>query len=259
MASSQVLTKGDASAILDPDHLTIKRDRQLIEIPLAAVQEVRADGDTTLVVVLTDGAAHRIDGANATATAAFRTALDEALPEDRDPAGSSLVTMETEPADKTWQLWVGLCAVVLGYIGYVVWVGFAAPDSRWSWQVVLVAGIPLALGLVGTIAALGATLNRVTFARRGITVQATMAYHANGRKLGYYTFTDQSGNQYAYHPMANRSTQSIHVVYDPRRPSDNAARRPPFEVALMHVLGWLLALACMGLGVAGAAAPFLWQ
>ncbi|MFE5483198.1 hypothetical protein [Streptomyces sp. NPDC056527] len=183
--------------------------------------------------------------------------LDEALPEGRDPAGSSLVTTETEPSDKVWQLWVAVFAVVLGYIGYVVWVGFAVPDSRWSWQVVLVAGIPLALGLLGSIAALNSTLNRVTLARRGITVRASMAYHANGRKLGYYTYTDAGGNQYSHHPAANRSTQNIDVVYDPRSPRVNAVRRPLVEVVLMHLLGWLVALGCLGTGVAGAAAPFI--
>lgn len=257
MASSQVLSKGNSSATLGPDHLVIKQGRQRTEIPLEAVQEARAGGGTDLCVVLTDGAVHRLHGGNATATEAFRIALDEALPEVRNPAGSSLVTTATEPSViKAWQVWLGILAFAAGYMGFVVWVGHSAPDSQ-AWPLVLFAVVPLGLGLPCTLGMLFKTTERVVLARRGITVLGTMAYHENGRRLGSYTFTDTDGNEHAHQPTFGRSADTLHVVYDPRRPGDNVSRRPLPEVLLMYFFGWLFSLGILAMGVFMVAAPFM--
>lgn len=257
MASSQVLSKGSSSALLGPDRLIIKQGRRRTEIPLEAVQEVRSGGDTVLRVVLTDGAVHRLDGGNATATEAFRVALDEALPEVRNPAGSSLVTTGSEPSViKAWQVWVGILVFVAGYIGFVVWVGHSAPDPE-SWPLVIFAVFPLGVGLPCTLGLLFKTMERVVLARRGITVLATATYHVNGRKLGSYTFTDIDGADYSHHPTFGRSTETMQVVYDPRQPADNVSRRPVPEVLLMYFFGWLFSLGFLAMGVFMVAAPFM--
>ncbi|WP_407837981.1 hypothetical protein ACE1OC_18860 [Streptomyces sp. DSM 116496] len=257
MASSQVLSKGNSSATLGPDRLVIKQGRQRTEIPLEAVQEVRAGGDTVLRVVLTDGAVHRLDGGNATATEAFRIALDEALPAERNPAGSSLVITETEPSViKAWQVWVGILVFVAGYLGFVVWVGHSAPDPE-SWPLVLFAVVPLGVGLPCTVVVLWKTKDRVVLARRGITVLASAAYHVNGVKLSSYRFTDVDGNEHTHQPMFGRSAATIQVVYDPRRPTDNIARRPLPEVLLMYFFGSLFSLGFLAMGVFMVAAPFM--
>ncbi|MCJ0873594.1 hypothetical protein [Streptomyces sp. AP-93] len=80
------------SATLRAGHLRIQQGPQYTLIPLAAVQEARAGEELLVEIALTDGAVHRLSGANPTATAAFAAALNRALPEDRDPAGSALVT-----------------------------------------------------------------------------------------------------------------------------------------------------------------------
>ncbi|NML50156.1 hypothetical protein HHL19_10825 [Streptomyces sp. R302] len=55
MCSPQVLAKGDHIAILRDGHLTIERERVVITVPLAAIEEVRRTGATSLTLVLTDG------------------------------------------------------------------------------------------------------------------------------------------------------------------------------------------------------------
>ncbi len=253
MASSQVLAKGDASAILDPGRLTIERDRKSTKIPLAAVQEARPDGDTAVQVVLTDGVVHRIEGANPTATAAFLTALNDALPEARDPGGSALVTVDAQPPQiKVAQLVGGICAVVLAYIGYVVWAG---SHEAGTWPIVLVSGVPLVIGLLGVAILVINGRDRMVLARRGITVRAVRAYHPNGKKLGYYTFTDANGDRYSH--FASRSTEGIHVVYDPENPHCKVARGSLVLVVLRHAVGWIFSLGCLALGLAGALTPFL--
>ncbi|MER5488438.1 hypothetical protein ABT024_35205 [Streptomyces sp. NPDC002812] len=257
MASSQVLSKGNSSATLGPDRLIVKQGRQRKEIPLEAVSEVRAGGDTVLRVVLTDGVVHRLDGGNPTATEAFRVALDEALPAERNPAGSSLVVTEREPsAIKAWQVWVGILLLAAGYMGYVVWVGHSAPDPQ-AWPLVLFAVFPLGLGLPLTLGILFKTVERVVLARRGITVLGAMTYHANGRQRGSYVFTDTDGNEHIHQPTFGGSSENLQIVYDPRSPGDNAPRRPLPEVLLMYTFGWLFSLGFLALGVFMVAAPFL--
>ncbi|MET9854837.1 hypothetical protein ABZY57_18050 [Streptomyces sp. NPDC006450] len=58
-------------------------------------------------------------------------------------------------------------------------------------------------------------------------------------------------------PGRESTTQTLHVVYDPRRPRDNVARRPLPEVLLMHFSGWLLSLGMLATGGFMVAAPFM--
>ncbi|MCP3758310.1 hypothetical protein [Streptomyces sp. TBY4] len=257
MSSSQVLSKGNSSATLGPDRLIVKQGRQRKEIPLEAVSEVRADGGTALRVVLTDGAVHRLDGGNATATEAFRVALDEALPAERNPAGSSLVVTEREPSSiKAWQVWVGILLFACGYMGYVVWVGHSAPDPE-TWPLVLFAVFPLGVGLPLTLFILLKTVDRVALARRGITVLGAMTYHPNGRQRGSYVFTDTDGGEHTHQPTFGRSSESLQIVYDPRSPGTSAPRRPLPELLLMYFFGWIISLGILALGVLMVVAPFM--
>ncbi|MCP3760475.1 hypothetical protein [Streptomyces sp. TBY4] len=99
MSSSHVLIGRGAdrgtSATLESGRLRILRGPEVTLIPLAAVREVRAWGESLVEILLTDGAVHQVSGSNPTATAAFTAALNRALPQERDPAGSALVTIES--------------------------------------------------------------------------------------------------------------------------------------------------------------------
>ncbi|MFJ5773554.1 hypothetical protein [Streptomyces sp. NPDC093094] len=253
MASAQVLVKGYASARLDPDRITVERDRTYTKIPLAAVREARPDGATAIEVVLTDGVVHRLEGPNPTATAAFLGALDAALPEERDPAGSASVV--TEPAGvplKMRYVTGALAALVLPWTGWTVWAGSREPGS---WFFVFVSGLPLLLGLLGTFALLTSLYDRLVLARRGITVRAVRAYGADGRALGHHAYTDAAGAP--HHHYSGRKGETLLVVYDPQRPGRKVARQWWVLVALQFLAGAVCALGCLALGLAGALFPFL--
>ncbi|MGW7056608.1 hypothetical protein [Streptomyces sp. NPDC054887] len=255
MLSSQVLVHGDVDAILDSGCLTVRRDRQITHIPLAAVREVRPRGDKALEVVLTDGAVHRIEGGNAYATAAFLTALNNALPEERDPADSTLITTEDGGhVLKTWQVWTGGAAVLAAYAGYVWWTGATHGGTMGFFA--FVGALGTLIGLLCTLTVLGNAVDRVVLARRGITVLAKRAYYPNGKKARHYTFTDTSGNEFTQ-DAPNRVTENIHVVYDPHMPSHHKAREPPFMIILKHAFGGALSLGVLWLGGWAVLAPYL--
>ncbi|WP_327241058.1 hypothetical protein [Streptomyces sp. NBC_01320] len=165
---------------LGSERLTIDRDRTCTTIPLAVVQEVRQDGDTALRIVLTDGVAHRIEGANATATGAFLSALNDALPAERDPAGSASVTVESLPPEiRMWQVVLGIVVALLLCAGYVAWAGSHKADS---WPVVAITLLLLLAGLLGAVLLVISARGRVILARRGLTVRAVREYFPTGRR-----------------------------------------------------------------------------
>ncbi|MFI8764320.1 hypothetical protein ACIGN6_05310 [Streptomyces sp. NPDC053792] len=255
MLSSQVLAKGDADAILDADLLTLKRDRTITRIPLAAVKEVHPRGDTALEVVLTDGPTHRIEGGNAYATALFLTALGNALPAERDPAGSALVTTEDAGFTlKMWQAWTGGAAVVAAYVGYV-W-GTTAAHGGEMGLAAFFGLFGLIMGLLLTLVVVMSVIDRVILARRGVIVVARRTYYPNGKKARHYTFTDTSGNEYTQ-DAPNRVTENIHVVYDPEKPARHAARETVFMIVLKRAFGGAFSLATLALGLWGVLAPYI--
>ncbi|MCX4982640.1 hypothetical protein [Streptomyces sp. NBC_00572] len=255
MLSSQVLTKGDTDAILDPGLLTISRDRLITRIPLAAVQEVHPRGDKALEIVLTDRAVHRIEGGNAYATTAFLTALNNALPEERDPAGSALVTTEEGGFIlKMWQAWTGGAAALAAYVGYVWWT--AAAHGGGMGLAAFAGLLALLVGLLSTFAVVMSVIDKAVLARRGITVVARRAYYPNGKKARHYTFTDTSGNEHSQ-DAPHRVTENIHVVYDPEKPARHAARETVFMIVLKHTSGGALALGILSLGLWGVLAPYI--
>ncbi|MEU8779180.1 hypothetical protein [Streptomyces sp. NPDC048606] len=255
MTSHQVLVRRNSSATLRPDRLSIEqeRGRVRVEIPLAAIQEAARDGETSIRIVLTDGELRSIQGGNPNATEAFLTALNTALPEERDPAGSALVTTEEDSSTfKRWHLLVGGGAVLLAYVGYVSWVGgtYGIPHAF----ITTVSILGALFGLLFAGAFVGSFLDRVTLARRGITVVAARGRYPNGKRHGYFTYTDPSGNE--YHHFSGRSSPTLHLVYDPQRPGANAVRQTFAWMTVKHVLGLALALGIAWLGVLGIAAPF---
>ncbi|MFJ8658284.1 hypothetical protein [Streptomyces sp. NPDC093795] len=256
MLSPQVLSKGDQYTVLRPDRLTMTEGREITHVPLAAVQEVRPDGDKALTIVLTDGVTRRLQGGNAYATSAFLTAVTAALPERRDPAGSALVTTEDRGAViKVWQVWTGGVAFLAACVGYVWWTGSTHGDgmgmAAFGGLFGLIIGVPL------TFLAFDGVTNRAVLRRRGITVAATRHYHPNGKRASWYKFTDTSGNEHTTSYGANRSTPEIHVVYDPERPSRNAAVEPLYSTVVKFLFGGGVSLAILALGLWGVLAPYI--
>ncbi|MFC9705203.1 hypothetical protein ACFTWD_31420 [Streptomyces sp. NPDC056943] len=256
MLSPQVLSKGDQSTVLRPDRLTTTEGRQITHIPLAAVQEVRPDGDTALTIVLTDGATRRITGGNAYAATAFRTALTAALPEQRDPAGSALVTTEEGGAViKVWQVWVGALTLLAAFGGYVWWTG-----SAHGADMGFIAFFAAPGALFGVLACGGvyhSVDTRVVLRRRGITVAAARHYYPNGKRASYYKYTDTSGNEHTTDYGSGRPTQEIHIVYDPEAPSTSVAVEPLYSTVVKHLFYASLSLAVLALGLWGVLAPYI--
>ncbi|MFI8322771.1 hypothetical protein [Streptomyces sp. NPDC085529] len=257
MRSPQVLAKGAHIAILRDGHLTIEQDRIVTTVPLAAVDEVRQTGATSLVLVLTDGVTRRLPEGNTYSAPAFRTAVTEALPAERDPAGSSLLTTE-EGRDSIplWAVWVGVVGFLGAYTAYVWWTG--ATHGGGMGTAAFGAVLGLLFGGLGVLAAVLSARDRVLLARRGITVVATRAYYPNGKKASYYKFTDASGNELTTSYGSGRATHEIHVVYDPEDPSRrHAAAEPAYATVVKHTLGLLTAGAVLALGLWGALAPYV--
>ncbi|CAM5320391.1 hypothetical protein SNARM312S_04973 [Streptomyces narbonensis] len=253
--SSQVLIKDGSTAALTPDRLTLTRDsgRVRVEIPLAVVQRADLSGETGIRVRLTDEAVHSIPGGNATATAAFLAALNAALPEERDPAGSTLVTTEVNEGTRSWVWWSAGSAFLLAYIGYVVWVGLAHEGFD---AVAAFFSVPIALlGLACVGALIGKALDRVALARRGITVVATKGYHPNGRAKRYFAYTDAHGNEHL--SDSSGAGQTAHIIYLPESPGTNVARLPLPWVVLKYTVSLVIGLGILVFGALGLALPFI--
>lgn len=257
MRSPQVLAKGAHIAILRDGHLTIEQDRIVTTVPLAAVEEVRQTGATSLTLVLTDGVTRPLPEGNTYSAPAFHAAVTEALPDRRDPAGSALLTTEERgPVIPVWALWLGVLGALGAYVAYVWFTSAAHGPGMGAAAFGAFPGV--LLGGLGVVAVLRSTGDRVLLARRGITVVATRAYHPNGKRANHYRFTDASGNQLTTHYGSNRPTNEIHVVYDPEAPSKrHAATEPAYSTVVKHALGLLLTGGVLALGLWGALAPYV--
>ncbi|MGW6394435.1 hypothetical protein ACWFR1_28930 [Streptomyces sp. NPDC055103] len=251
MTSQQILVQGSSTAALGPDHLALTEEggRVRIEIPYAAIKRVAmADGETLIRVLLTDQETYGIPVGNPTATEAFLTALEKALPEERDPAGSALVVTKEKKTGGAWMLW----STLLAFLGYTVWVGVAYYVDM---ALLTFASTLAALfGLACLVSVVGKIRHRVICARRGITVLCTLPRHPNGWRE-HFTFTDTSGN--VHHSNDKTSDQNGYVVYVPERPSINVIRKPLAWLLVKYTFGLVVPLGILVLGVLGIAVPYL--
>ncbi|MFJ5828924.1 hypothetical protein [Streptomyces sp. NPDC093089] len=255
MLSPQILAKGADSAVLEDDRLVITTTGTRKEIPLAVIQEVRRDTETSLEVVLTDGVPHRVTGGNPTATTLFHTALDAALPAERDPAGSALVTVEDDPGAVPWWSVLGWStAFVAAYTGYVWWT--AAAHGGAMAFIAFFAGFGTLFGLLGVLATASNLHDRWVLKRRGVTVRATADHYPNGKRSEYYKYTDTHGNEYLQRGSSN-STPHIHVVYDPRKTGRHVQRKWLPVLVTQYAFGSLAALGVLALGLWGVLAPYI--
>lgn len=238
----------DARASLGTDRLRIVRGARNTDIPLAAVQEARVEGERLLQVVLTDGATHQLPGGKPAATAAFATAVNDALPAERDPAGSALATTESipggEPLRVTWRSHGRPAAVVLAYLGYTIWAGV----TRGAIVAINVAviGIPVFLGLAALTAGVFTTSVRVALARRGITVEAVRAIDPQGRPYPWYEFTATDGVTYTHYTRKHK-TPTLHVVYDALRPYRTKVPGSLLPVVVRYTVAYACTFAMLAL------------
>ncbi|MGW0769700.1 DUF3592 domain-containing protein [Streptomyces sp. NPDC002676] len=229
---SQILNGRGSSAQFDADGVHLELRRRRVDIPLVAIREVRTT-ERVLVIVLTDGATHRVQGDNPTATAAFATALTAKLPlrRDQDSAGSALVTTTEHGGNADgWAFLALLAAFPLAYIGYAVWVGVTHGARVLA---VIVGTLPLGFGL-GVLFGTGEeTFRRIVLARRGITVIAR-AVGTDGKKT-VYQYSDAEGRVHKY--RCGRKAQRTQLAYDPLNPERAAhAMWPPFAVIKLLTL-----------------------
>ncbi|WP_225803724.1 hypothetical protein [Streptomyces sp. NK15101] len=255
MLSPQILTKGTDTAALEADRLVVTTAATRKEIPLAVVQEVRRDSETSLTIVLTDGVTHSVTGGNPTATALFHTALDAALPEERDPAGSSLVTVEDDPGAVPWpKVFAWGAAFVAAYAGYVWWTAVAHGGAMAV--IAFFAAFGTLVGLLGVFGVVSNLRDRWILRRRGVTVRAAADHYPNGKRSHYYKFTDTHGNEYLQRASSN-STPYIHVVYDPQGPGRRVQGKWLPILISQYVFGSLAALGVLALGLWGVLAPYV--
>ncbi|WP_225835174.1 DUF3592 domain-containing protein [Streptomyces sp. NK08204] len=223
---SQILNGRGVSASFDSDGVRLDLRRRRVDIPLAAVREVRTAEDRVVEIVLTDGATHRVEGGNPTATAAFVAALTAELPRRRDPAGSALVTTTEYGGNAdAWAALAMIAALPLAYVGYVVWVGVTHGTRVVA---VIVGTLPLVFGLGVLFLTVQEAFRRIVLARRGITVLA-QAVGKDGKKNVVYEYVDAEGRVHKY--SCRRKAQRTQLAYDPHKPERAAhAMWPPFAV-----------------------------
>lgn len=227
---SQILNGRGVSARFDSDGVHITRSDHQVDIPLSAIQDVRAAQARSLEILLTDGTAHRVEGGNPTATAAFVAALVPLLPAERVPGAGAVVT-DTE-SSHDWGLYAIMAlgaALAVAYLGYAGWVAFAHGSRVLG---VVLGLVPLLGGLTMLGAGLAETVRRTVLSRRGITVLAE-AVAKDGKKT-VYGYTDADGATHRY--TCKRTLQRIQLAYDPaRRVSDAHADWLPFVVGRVFV------------------------
>ncbi|MGV9457052.1 hypothetical protein [Streptomyces sp. NPDC003635] len=263
MVSAQILVGEDgAEAVLDDDGLRLVDRRTRTQVPLAVVQEVRSDGGRHVEIVLTDGVLHRVDGGNPTAATAFANALGDALPAQRDPAGSAAVrvtdlTPQPEPEQPVYhpkyrRRQLILLALVLTYAGYTTGVGVALGADKLPAP--LGAVIPLALGAALLILALDVTLVYYALKKRGITVNATFDFQTKD-KAAWYKYTSLDGVEHSGRGK-NRGPVT-RVAYDPDNPRDYSFDSSGTDTLRRICPPALAALPLLALGIYLALTPFL--
>ncbi|WP_407838586.1 hypothetical protein ACE1OC_23020 [Streptomyces sp. DSM 116496] len=238
----------DARASLGTDRLLIVRGGRNTDIPLAAVHEARVEGEQLLQVVLTDGATHQLPGGKPAATAAFAAAVNGALPGERHPAGSALVTTEAvpggEPFRTVWRSLIWPAGIALAYLGYTIWAGIT--HGAFEAVSVAVIGIPVFLGLAAVTFGVLAISVRVALARRGITVEAVRAIDPQGSPHPWYEFTATDGVTYTHHTRKHR-TPTLRVVYDPLRPYRTKVPGSLLPVVVRYFAAYACAFAMLAL------------
>ncbi|MEU6310667.1 hypothetical protein [Streptomyces sp. NPDC047014] len=252
MVSPQILRGDGAEAVLHADGIRLVGRGSRTEIPFAVVQGAGTEGGRDVEIVLTDGVVYRVDGGNATAATAFVTALTAALPEQRDPGGSTRVTVtsveqppEAESRDRSrpadYASLTILGTLVLVYLGYAIWTGV----TRGSEVKFVMAGvIPFFTGLITLLFAAEEVRLQLPLRERGITVVARLDFRAKGG-AAWYKYTDADGVEHS-HRSRFRGPQPP-LAYDPRRPgrasTDLVWSRVLTKVITRATAGLLLLLA----------------
>ncbi|MFD8939244.1 hypothetical protein ACFV0R_29015 [Streptomyces sp. NPDC059578] len=231
------------------------------EIPFAVVQEARTDGGRDVEIVLTDGVVHRVDGGNATAASAFVNALSAALPEQRDPGGSTRVTVTSleqpqEEKKKKSELTDYVALMILGtlvltYLGYAIWAG----ATRESELIFVIGGaVPFFSGALMLLFVADEVRIQLRLRKRGITVVARLDFKTTDG-AAWYKYTDADGIEHS-----NRSKfrgPQPPIAYDPQRPgfasTDLEWNRVLSKIYARSTCGLLLFLA----GGASALVPLM--
>ncbi|MGW1722160.1 hypothetical protein ACWCQK_04375 [Streptomyces sp. NPDC002306] len=232
VTTHQILRGWGVFAVLDADGVHLVRSDERVDIPLAVVREVSATEERAVEIVLTDGVAHRVEGGNPTANAAFAAALTGVLPERRDAAGSALVTVTAVPRGGIDYGWAALFAAgPFAFLAYAVWVGVVHGARVLG---VVVGLVPLVLGVTFLVTAVHDVFRRTILRRRGITVLAE-AVGRFGRKNTVYEYADVDGVVHQY--RCTRKTLRTQLAYDPRKPERAAhAMWLPFLLGRLFVL-----------------------
>ncbi|MFI2734218.1 hypothetical protein [Streptomyces sp. NPDC018711] len=236
ISSSIPVLLGDGNAELrsEGEALLLRRPREEVRIPLAAVARVRAEGrDVTVELTAPAGAeavSYRIEDVSRAAAGVFADTVNGTLPDraaGEEPVdGSTLVTVtvlggpeaeEDEQAEEEkaeaaliWApLAFGLPPVVLSAV-----VGFAGKDLDRAVAVLMLGFVAGAFGFLAWLA-LWSAWSDWYLPRHGITVEADPVL-IEGR--GTYAYTDATGRLRPVGAGDKARGETIRVAYHPRKP-----------------------------------------
>ncbi|MFG2296585.1 hypothetical protein [Streptomyces sp. NPDC048603] len=256
MTSSIPVLQGKEGTELrsEGDELVLRRPHEELDIPLAAIRWVHAEGRVVAVELTApagvESALHRIEGVSRAAARAFADAVNVALPEragdDEGIDGSTLVTTRSLPSPdeageeeeeagedpvrtrvKGTKLIISVAHVA--HVAFSVIVGIAGEHVGRAVAVLLTGA--LGIKVISWVAsALWAAWDNWYLPRHGITVDASRVWPVDASRVWpddasrvwldntvRYAYTDTGGTTHSFFSSSEKET--IRIAYDPSRPS----------------------------------------
>lgn len=237
ISSSIPVLLGDGNAELrsEGEALLLRRPREEVRIPLAAVARVRAEGrDVTVELTAPAGAeavSYRIEDVSRAAAGVFADAVNGALPDraaGEEPVdGSALVTVtalggpdaeEDEREEDEEKAGAALTRLPLTFglplVALSAAVGVAGEDLDRAVAVLMLGFVAGGFGFLAWLA-LWTAWDNWHLPRHGITVEADPVL-VEGR--GTYAYTDTTGKLRPVAADGKARGETIRVAYHPRKP-----------------------------------------
>ncbi|MFB7515154.1 hypothetical protein [Streptomyces sp. NPDC056144] len=235
---------GDVVLRCQDDAVTLRRAREELHIPFAAIARVHA-AQRTVTVELTapegaEAASYRVTDVSEAAATAFAAAVSAALPDERALDGGTLVVRSVFGAParrRDGRLLAAVAAVPV--VGLDVFLGVA---GHWGyaglfWPAFLFAALGVFL-----VWFMGQGLYRMWYLpKHGITTVAEFSHFTNNTRV--YRYTDTTGASHTHNN--NVGGDRFELSYDPRDPKV-AVQREGLYVRCMMAL-----MAVIGCGLAG--------
>ncbi|MFF0474457.1 hypothetical protein [Streptomyces sp. NPDC004284] len=229
-----LLGDGNAELRSEGEALLLRRPREEVRIPLAAIARIRAEGrDVTVELTAPTGAeavSYRIEDVSRAAAGVFADAVNGALPDraGEEPVdGSALVVVtalgaadaEEGGEEEEEKVGAALTRVPLAFglllVAFSVAVGVAGKDLDRAVAVLMLGFVAGGFGFLAWLA-LWTAWEDWYLPRHGITVEADPVL-IEGR--GTYAYTDTTGKLRPVGAGDKARGETIRIAYHPREPS----------------------------------------